>query len=127
MDSFWDFLWLVIISFLFFAYLMILFQIISDLFRDHSVSGGLKAVWMVCLIFFPVVTAVVYLIARGGGMAERQMQSAQEAQKNAEAYIQSVAGQGTSPADQISQAKALLDSGAISQAEFDSLKAKALS
>ena len=93
MDSFWDFLWLVIISFLFFAYLMILFQIISDLFRDHSVSGGLKAVWMVCLIFFPVVTAVVYLIARGGGMAERHMQSAQEAQKNADAYIQSVAGQ----------------------------------
>ena len=69
MDSFWDFFWFIISFFLLMAYLMILFQIVIDLFRDHTVGGGMKAVWVVGLIFLPILTAVIYLIARGGGMA----------------------------------------------------------
>ena len=122
--SFWDIIWFIIVSFAFIAYLMVLFNIIGDLFRDRSVSGGMKAVWMICLIFLPFLTAVVYLIARGQGMYERQADAMQQARASQEEYIRSVAA--ASPADQIAQAKGLLDSGAISQAEFDALKAKAL-
>ena len=80
---------------------------------------------MVALIFLPFVTALVYLIARGGGMADRSMRSAEAARKEQDAYIRQVAGKA-SPADQIAQAKALLESGAISEPEYESLKAKAL-
>ena len=123
--SFWDVIWFIIISFAFIAYLMVMFNIIIDLFRDRSVSGGMKAVWIVCLIFFPLITALVYLIARGQGMAERNIASAQAAQADADAYIRSVAAAG-SPSEEIAKAKALLDSGAITQEEYDALKAKAL-
>ena len=122
--SFWDIIWFIIVSFAFIAYLMVLFNIIGDLFRDRSVSGGMKAVWMICLIFLPFLTAVVYLIVRGQGMYERSADAMQKARASQEDYIRSVAA--ASPADQIAQAKGLLDSGAISQAEFDALKAKAL-
>ena len=124
MDSFWDFFWFIISFFLLMAYLMVLFQIVIDLFRDRSVGGGMKAVWVVGLIFLPVLTAVIYLIARGGGMAERSMAAAQGAQQDAEAYIRSVAS--SSPSDEIARAKSLLDSGAISAEEFETLKATAL-
>lgn len=125
MDSFWDFFWLVLSTFFFLAYLIVLFQIIVDLVRDPDLKGGMKAVWMLGLLVVPVLTAVVYLIARGDGMARRQMGAAQSAQQQTEAYIQSVAG-GPSPADQISQAKALRDDGTITVAEYERLKAKAL-
>jgi hypothetical protein len=125
--DFWSFFWLLVWSFFFVAYLMILFQIIVDLFRDQTLSGWLKAVWMICLLFFPVITAIIYLIARGQGMAGRHLASAQQARAATDDYIKSVAGSGSSSAaDQISSAKSLLDSGAITQAEFDQLKAKAL-
>ncbi len=127
--SFWDVVWLIIISFAFFAYLIILFTIVSDLFRDRDTSGWVKAVWIVALIFLPFLAALVYLIARGGGMAERSMQQAQDAAKRQEAYIRDVAGGGgggASPADQIARAKELLDQGAITQDEFATIKAKAL-
>jgi len=125
-DSFWEFFWLSVSIFLFFAYLMVLFQILIDLFRDHTVNGGMKAVWVIGLIFLPILTALIYLIARGGGMAERAMAQAQANKDAADSYIRDVAGGGTSAADQIAQAKSLLDSGAISEAEFQALKAKAL-
>ena len=126
-NSFWDFFWFIISFFLLMAYLMVLFQIIGDLFRDKDVSGGLKAVWVFFLIFLPILTSLVYLIARGKGMAERNISAAHAAQQDQEAYIRKVSGAGgASPADEISRAKALLDSGAITQAEFDGLKAKAL-
>ena len=125
MDSFWDFFWFIISFFLLMAYLMVLFQIVIDLFRDHTVGGGMKAVWVVGLIFLPVLTAVIYLIARGSGMAERAMAAAQGAQQDADAYIRSVAA-SSSPADEIARAKSLLDSGAITADEFEKLKAKAL-
>lgn len=126
MDSFWDFFWFIIAFFLLMAYLLVLFQILGDLFRDRSVSGWVKAVWVIALIFFPILTALIYLIARGHGMAERQMATMAAAQQDADAYIRQVAGSSPSPSDEIARAKALLDSGAISQEEFESLKAKAL-
>jgi predicted PurR-regulated permease PerM len=122
--SFWQFFWLLVWAFFFVCYLMVLFQIVADVFRDRSLSGGLKAVWIVLLLIFPLITSVVYLIARGRGMGERQAVAVRDAKQATDAYIQSVAQ--SSPADQIATAKQLLDSGAISQAEFDTLKARAL-
>lgn len=125
--SFWstigDTIWWFLTIFVFFAYLMALFSIISDLFRDHKLNGWWKAVWLVFLIFVPFLTALVYLIARGRGMGERAQKQAQEVQDAQESYIRQVAG---GPAAEIAEAKRLLDSGAISQAEFESLKSKAL-
>jgi len=127
MDSFWDFFWFIISFFLLMAYLVVLFQILTDLFRDRETSGWLKAVWVFCLIIFPLITSLVYLIARGQSMAERNIAAVKAAQAGQEDYIRSVSGGASSPADEIGRAKALLDSGAISQQEFDALKAKALS
>lgn len=123
--SFWDFFWLLIWSYVFFAYLMVMFRIITDLFRDPEVSGWMKAIWLIALIVFPFLSALVYLISRGRGMAERQLAATREAQGETDQYIKSVAGQAN-PAEQIVSAKALLDAGTITQPEFDQLKAKAL-
>lgn len=125
--SFWNILWFIFISFAFLAYLIILFRIVTDLFRDHDTSGWVKALWIVFLIIFPLLTALVYLIARGRGMTERDVKMQYEVQQQQAQYIKSVAGgAGTAPSEQITQARALLDSGTITQAEFDALKAKAL-
>ena len=120
-----DFFWLLIWTFFFVFYLMILFQIIGDLFRDRDLSGWWKALWIIALIIFPFLSALIYLIARGRGMAERQAGAVQSAQAQTDSYIRDVAGRGN-PADQIATAKTLLDEGTISQAEFDRLKAAAL-
>jgi len=122
--NFSDFFWLLIWSFFLVCYLMVLFQIIGDLFRDKDLSGWWKALW-IFLIIFPFLAAVIYLIARGRGMAERQAGAVQSAQAATDQYIQSVASRGN-PADQIASAKTLLDNGTISQDEFDKLKQKAL-
>jgi len=124
--STWDFLWHFLIIFAWIAYLLVLFQILTDLFwRDHTTSGGVKALWVVFLLVFPWLAAVVYLIARGKGMTERAREAAAAAKRQTDDYIREAAGR--SPAQEIADAKALLDSGAISQAEFDALKVKALS
>ncbi|WP_426322583.1 SHOCT domain-containing protein [Microbacterium sp. E-13] len=113
--------------FVFVAYLMVLFSIIGDIFRDHELNGWGKALWILFLIFVPFLTALVYLIARGNGMQKRSIAQAQEMRAAQDAYIRQTAGSGGgSAADDISKAKALLDSGTITQAEFDALKAKAL-
>jgi hypothetical protein len=123
--STWDFLWHFLIIFAWIAYLLVLFQILTDLFwRDHTTSGWLKAVWVFFLLVFPWLTAIVYLIARGKGMTERAREAAEAAKKQTDDYIKQAAGR--SPAQEIADAKALLESGTITQAEFDSLKAKAL-
>jgi len=126
MNSFWDFFWFIISFFLLMAYLMVLFQIITDLFRDKDTSGWMKAVWVFFLIFLPILTSLVYLITRGHAMTERNVAAAQDAQRHQEEYIRSVSGAGASSSDEIARAKGLLDSGAISAEEFDRLKAKAL-
>ena len=123
--NFGDFFWLLIWSFFFVMYLMILFQIIGDLFRDKELSGWWKALWVIALIIFPFITALVYLIARGRGMAERRAGEMRQAQQQTDAYIQQVAGR-SNPAEQIATAKGLLDQGTITQDEFDRLKTAAL-
>jgi type VI protein secretion system component VasK len=126
MDSFWDWFWLLVWTFVFVMYLMVLFQIIADLFRDKDLSGWWKALWIIFLIIFPFLAAFIYLIARGRSMAERQAGEMRQAQVATDQYIKSVASQASSPADQIASAKSLLDSGAITQQEYEQLKAKAL-
>jgi hypothetical protein len=123
--SFWDVVWFIFISFAFVAYLMVLFSILGDLFRDRDTSGVAKAAWVVALIFLPFLTSLVYLIVRGRGMTERSLRQAVVSRQQQDAYIREVAGQ-TTPSDQIAQARALLDAGAISQPEYEALKTKAL-
>lgn len=125
MNTLGQWIWMLVWFFLFFVYLVILFQIIGDLFRDRALSGWWKAVWIIGLVFMPYLVALIYLIARGRGMAERQRGAFVEARAAQDSYIRSVAS-GKSPADHIADAKALLDSGAIDADEFATLKAKAL-
>ena len=124
--STWDFLWHFLIIFAWIAYLLVLFQILVDLlWRDHETRGFTKALWVIGLIFIPWLTALIYVIARGKGMTLRAQRAVAEAKVDQDNYIKKVAGH--SPAQQIADAKALLDNGTISQPEFDALKAKALS
>jgi hypothetical protein len=123
--SFWEAVWLIVVGFAFIVQLMLMFMIVSDLFRDRNSSGAVKALWIVALLVLPLLTALVYLVVRGRGMAERSAREAVAVQQAQEAYIREVAG-STAPTDQIAQARALLDAGAISQPEYDRLKDKAL-
>ncbi|HSL37044.1 MAG TPA: PLDc N-terminal domain-containing protein [Arthrobacter sp.] len=116
--SFWFFIWI--------AALMVWFRCLFDLFGDRSLSGWGKAGWVILLVFVPWLGALIYLIARGRSMTERQMALVAEQQAAQQEYIQKVAGKSASPASQIADAKALLESGAINQTEFESLKAKAM-
>jgi hypothetical protein len=123
--STWDFLWHFLIIFAWVAYLLVLFQILTDLlWRDHKTSGVVKAIWVIFLFLIPWLTAVVYLVIRGQGMSVRAREAAAEAKKQTDDYIKQAAGR--SPAEEIAHAKQLLDSGTISQDEFDALKTKAL-
>lgn len=124
MSNFWDLILLIASTFIFIAYLLVLFQIIVDLFRDSDLGGGSKVLWIIGLIFVPVLTSLVYILTRGRGMAARQRSEVQRARSDAENYIREVAGK--SPADQIADAKRLLDAGTINADEFARLKAKAL-
>jgi ABC-type multidrug transport system fused ATPase/permease subunit len=111
--------------FLFVIWFWLLLTIFGDIFRDHEMSGGLKAFWCIFVIILPFLGIFIYLIARGGGMAQRAAKAQKDMQDQMDQYVRSTAGTG-SAADQISQAKSLLDAGTIDQAEFDKLKAKAL-
>jgi hypothetical protein len=119
--TFWNVIWFIAITYALVAYLMLLFNIIADLFRDREVSGWAKAAWMIALIFVPFLTALVYLGVRGRDMSERQYQRAEE-MRRAE-YARSGV---TSPTDEISKAKSMLDAGVLDRAEYDALKLKAL-
>lgn len=113
--------------FLFFAWLMCLFWIFGDIFRSKDLGGGAKTFWVLFVIIIPWLGILVYLIARGKGMHERQLEQARDIQRAQADYIRSVtASSAPGPTDQIVSAKGLLDSGAITQAEFDQIKAKAL-
>ena len=111
--------------FLFFAWFMCLFWVFGDIFRSKDLGGGGKTFWVFFVILLPWLGILVYLLARGKGMQERQLEQAREMQAAQASYIQSVAG-ATTPTDQIASAKSLFDQGAITQAEFHALKAKAL-
>lgn len=123
--AFGEFLWSLLVIFFMIMYFMILFSVVIDLFRNHQMGGFAKALWIIFLIFIPLISLLVYVIVYGKSMAQRQQVAVAEAQQEQDAYIKQVAG--TSPAEQIAQAQQLLNSGAISQEEFDKLKAKALS
>ncbi|GAB7007186.1 SHOCT domain-containing protein [Nocardioides sp. AN3] len=112
--------------FLFFAWFMCLFWVLGDIFRSKDLGGGGKTLWVIFVIVIPWLGILVYLIARGHGMQERQLAQAREMQAAQAEYIKSVAGTSSGAASEIANAKGLLDSGAITQAEFDNLKAKAL-
>jgi hypothetical protein len=119
--TFWIFIWI--------SAVMVWFRCVFDLFGDHTLSGWAKAGWALLLVFVPWVGALIYLIVRGRSMAERQMAAEAEQRATQDDYIREVAGKTSTPATpaaQIADAKALLDSGAIQQNEFDALKAKAL-
>jgi hypothetical protein len=110
-------------------YFMILFSIFGDVFRSKDLSGIAKAVWVLAIFLFVFFGPLVYLIARGNGMAQRATDAQADAQKQMQEYATQVvaqSGPGTAPTDQIKAAKDLLDSGAITQEEFDRIKAKAL-
>lgn len=121
-ESFWNIFWWFFWVYALFAFLYALFIVIGDVFRDETLNGWLKAVWIVLLAFLPFVTLLVYLIARGKGMSERHMERARRSQESTDAYIRSVAT--ASPTEEISKAKALLDSGAITADEFERIKRK---
>ncbi len=123
--SFGDVMWSMFVFFLWILWFWLLFTVFADLFRRHDVSGWGKAGWCVFVILLPFLGVFVYLIAEGKGMAERNAKQAQAQQQAMDSYVRSVATSGDSTA-QIAQGKQLLDSGAITQAEFDQLKAKAL-
>ncbi|SBN63427.1 Phospholipase_D-nuclease N-terminal [Curtobacterium sp. 9128] len=122
--TFWAIVWYSLLGFAFVAALMALFAVIADLFRDHQLSGWYKAIWAFFLVFVPFLTVFVYLIARGRGMADRSAEAAAQQKQAAEGYIRDVAG--SSPSDEIAKARALLDAGTITQAEYEALKAKVL-
>jgi hypothetical protein len=115
--------------FIFFAWFMSLFWIFGDLFRSKDLGGVAKTLWTLFLIILPILGLLIYVIARGGGLTERAHTAQADAQKRQDAYIRSVAapnGSKGSVADEITSAKALLDSGAINASEYEKLKAKAL-
>jgi hypothetical protein len=116
--TFWVFIWITAV--------MVWFRCIFDMFGDQTLSGWGKVGWSLVLIFLPWLGAFIYLVTRGRSMGGRQIAAAEQRAVAEEEYIKRVAGASASPADQVASAKALLDSGAINQAEFDTLKAKAL-
>jgi predicted membrane channel-forming protein YqfA (hemolysin III family) len=114
--------------FVFMAFIIwfwILIMVFADIFRRHDTSGFAKVLWIVFVIVLPFLGVFIYLITNDKGMAERNIQKAQAQQAQMDQYVKSVAGGGGAAAE-IEKAKGLLDSGAISQAEFDSIKSKAL-
>ena len=124
-DIFWSMLWFYFL----FLWIMVLFHILGDLFRDHTLSAVTKTLWVLFLVFLPFLAALVYLLTRGKGMAERAAARQQQAQEQFDSYVRTVATTGdatATPADQIARAKQLLDADTIDRAEFDRLKAKAL-
>ena len=121
---FLDVLWTMLIFFCFIIWLLILFRVIVDIFRRHDIHGGAKTLWLIFVIVLPFLGVFVYLIAESKGMAERNVQDARAAQQQFDDHVKSVSGGGA--ASEIEKAKTLLDSGAITQTEYDAIKTKAL-
>jgi hypothetical protein len=122
---FMDVLWTMFVFFAWVIWFWLLITVFGDLFRRHDLSGLGKVGWSLFVIILPYLGVFVYLIGQGKGMAERNQQQAHAQQTQFDDYVKNVAAD-SGPAGQIEKAKSLLDSGAISQTEFDSLKAKAL-
>jgi hypothetical protein len=122
--TFGHFLLIVVQVFFFVIWIWILITILSDLFRDHELSGWWKAAWVLFLVFIPFVTALIYLIARGSGMRDRTIQAQADAKKHFDEYVREQAH--VSPADELHKLNDLKEKGALSQEEFEKAKAKLL-
>ena len=123
-DNFWDFMLWLFWAYVYIAYLFAIVFVLGDIFRDRSLNGWLKAVWVICLVFVPFLTVLVYVIARGSGMSE--INSREFGDRRAAPAPTVAAAPAVSATDEISRAQALLQSGTITQSEFDTLKARAL-
>ena len=123
---FLDVLWTLFVIFIWVIWFWLLITVFADVFRRHDISGGKKALWLIFVIIVPFLGVFIYLISQSDEMAQRNMKQMQAQQAQMDDYVKSVAGSGGSAAE-IEKAKQLLDSGAISQAEYDAIKAKALS
>ena len=123
---FLDVLWTMFIFFLWIIWFWLLFTVFVDVFRRHDISGGKKALWLIFVIILPFLGVFVYIISQNDGMTQRNLERAQAQKAQFDDYVKQTAGGGGGAAAEIDKAKQLLDSGAISQAEFDQLKAKAL-
>jgi hypothetical protein len=124
---FLNILWSTLIFFAWVIFIWIAITVLIDVFRRHDISGWGKAGWVILVVIFPWIGVLIYLIANHDGMAERRNKEAQASQAQFDEYVRRTAGGGSSTASEIEKAKQLLDSGTITQAEFDALKAKALS
>ena len=122
---FLDVLWTLLIFFLWVMWFWLLIVIIGDVFRRHDIGGGKKTIWLIFILFVPFIGVLAYVLANSDGMAERNMERARKDQAQFDTYVRETAGSGGAAAE-IDKAKQLLDSGAITQAEFDAIKAKAL-
>jgi hypothetical protein len=123
--TFGDVMWTMLVFFCWILFFWLLFGVFGDLFSRHDVSGWGKAGWVILVIILPFLGIFIYLISQGKGMGERAQQRAQAQQSEVDNYVRSVAA-SSSPTEEIAKGKQLLESGAITQAEYDQLKAKAL-
>jgi hypothetical protein len=123
---FLEVMWTMVVFFIWVAWFMLLFRVIADIFRRRDIGGGPKTLWLIFVIILPFLGVFIYLIAQNDGMVQRQIEQAQAQHQQMDDYVRSVAPSGGGAAAEIEKAKALLDSGAISQSEFDALKSKAL-
>ena len=122
---FLDVFWTMILFFCWLAWLVVLFRVVADIFRTHDTSGWVKALWIAFVIVLPFLGVLVYLIANGDEMGRRDLERSRAARTEFDDYVRTVADSG-GPAAEIDRAKQLLDSGAITQAEFEAIKSKAL-
>jgi len=122
---FLDVFWTILIIFVWVAWFMLLFRVIGDIFSRHDIGGGAKVLWLIFVIILPFLGVFIYLIAESKGMDERSVERAQASRQQFDDYVRETASSGGAAAE-IDKAKQLLDSGAITQAEFDAIKAKAL-
>ena len=120
-----DVLWTIFIFFIWIIWFWLLFTVFVDVFRRHDISGGKKVLWLLLVILVPFLGVFIYIISQNDGMTQRNLDRAQAQKSQFDDYVKQTAGD-TGPAAEIDRAKQLLDSGAISQSEFDQLKAKAL-
>ncbi len=119
-------LWALVVIFFMVTYFSMLFSVVADVFRSPDLSGVKKALWLLALLIFPVITMVVYLVSRGEAMTKRSVQQTQQAEAAFADYVRGVAAPGGGVASELEKAKALLDSGAITDAEYAALKARLL-
>jgi hypothetical protein len=120
----WGWIWFFFWMFAYLAYILVLIYIVIDIFRDHQLNGWLKALWLLLLLFLPWITGLVYLIARGKGMAERSARKQVEYQEYSPEEYRQISF--ASPSEEIAKAQALRDQGVITDGEFEAIKAKAL-